>query len=102
LSDELAAAAEAQGEWVWPLPMFKFFEEQVRSKVADLKNVGDGRQGGAITAAKFLEPFVGNCPWVHLDIAGPAFADSPKPFRDGGATGVMVRTLVHWLSHRRH
>lgn len=100
LTLEISEAAEQQGEWVWPLPMFKHFDEQVRSKVADLRNVGEGRWGGAITAAKFLEPFVGDVRWIHLDIAGPAFADSPKPFRDAGATGVMVRTLVRWLRQR--
>lgn len=98
LCDQIASAAEAEGEWVWQLPMFPFFDEQVKSKVADLKNVGDGRWGGAITAAKFLEPFVKQTPWVHIDIAGPAFADSAKPCRDAGATGVMVRTLIRWLS----
>jgi len=97
LCDQVAEAAEHEGEWAWELPMFEFFDEQVKSKVADLKNVGDGRWGGAITAAKFLEPFVDKTSWVHIDIAGPAFADSPKPHRDAGATGVMVRTLVRWL-----
>lgn len=100
LCEEIGKAAEGEGEWAWQLPMFEFFDEQVKSKVADLKNVGDGRWGGAITAAKFLEAFVGDVPWVHLDIAGPAFADSPKPHRDAGATGVMVRTLVRWLETR--
>jgi len=97
LCDSVAEAAEHEGEWAWELPMFEFFDEQVKSKVADLKNVGDGRWGGAITAAKFLEQFVDKTSWVHIDIAGPAFADSPKPHRDAGATGVMVRTLVRWL-----
>lgn len=97
LCDQVAAAAETEGEWAWELPMFGFYDEQVKSKVADLKNVGDGRWGGAITAAKFLEAFVGDTPWVHIDIAGPAFAESPKPHRDAGATGVMVRTLIRWL-----
>jgi leucyl aminopeptidase len=97
LCDKVAEAAETEGEWVWELPMFDFFDEQVKSKVADLKNVGDGRWGGAITAAKFLESFVGKTPWVHIDIAGPAFAESPKPHRDAGATGVLVRTLIRWL-----
>jgi len=97
LCDQIAAAAEHEGEWAWELPMFDFFDDQVKSKVADLKNVGDGRWGGAITAAKFLERFVDKTSWVHIDIAGPAFAESPKPHRDAGATGVMVRTLIHWL-----
>jgi leucyl aminopeptidase len=52
------------------------------------------RWGGAITAAKFLEKFVGQTPWVHLDIAGPAFASGNKPHREGGGSGCMVRTLV--------
>ena len=68
--------------------------EQIRSEVADIKNVGEGRWGGAITAAKFLEEFVAGKPWVHLDIAGPAFLESSKPYLDSGATGYGVRTLV--------
>jgi len=95
--DHLRLAAETEGEPVWQLPMFELYDEKVKSKVADIKNVGEGRWGGAITAAKFLQNFVAEVPWVHLDIAGPAFADSPKPYRDAGATGVMVRTLVRWV-----
>lgn len=97
LCDQIEQAAQAEGEPIWQLPMFKLFDEKVSSKVADIKNVGSGRWGGAITAAKFLENFVGDTPWVHLDIAGPAFADSPKPHRDAGGTGVMVRSLVRWI-----
>ena len=94
---EIQAAAERAGEWVWPLPMHEHFAEQIQSKVADIKNVGEGRWGGAITAAKFLQEFVGEIPWAHLDIAGPAFFDSPKPYLDAGGTGVMLRTLVDLL-----
>jgi leucyl aminopeptidase len=61
--------------------------------VADLKNVG-GKWGGAITAAKFLENFVGTTPWVHLDIAGPSWSDADSATRDAGGTGCFVRTLV--------
>jgi leucyl aminopeptidase len=87
------SAARGAGEDVWQMPMHDHFNELIKSDVADIRNVG-GRWGGAITAAKFLERFVGGKPWVHLDIAGPAFASSSKPHREGGATGVMVRTLV--------
>jgi leucyl aminopeptidase len=90
-------AASDEGEWVWPLPMFQMYDEKIKSKVADIKNVGNGRAGGAITAAKFLEQFVGDVPWCHMDIAGPAFSDTPLPARDAGATGAMVRTLVRWV-----
>jgi leucyl aminopeptidase len=101
--DALLSAAKSAGEDAWPLPMFDHFAKLLDSDVADIKNVG-GRWGGAITAAKFLERFVGGRPWVHLDIAGPAFASSDKPHRDGGATGCMVRTLVELardFSHRK-
>lgn len=97
LCDAVKAAAESECEPVWQLPMFSLYNDKVKSKVADIKNVGEGRWGGAITAAKFLENFVGDVPWVHIDIAGPAFVDSPKPQRDAGATGVMVRSLVKWI-----
>jgi leucyl aminopeptidase len=92
--DEIRAAADRCGEAVWQLPMFAEFAEQIRSKVADIKNVGEGRWGGAITAAKFLEEFVAGKPWVHVDIAGPAFLESPKPWLDAGGTGAYLRTLV--------
>ena len=62
--------------------------------MADIKNLGEGRWGGAITAAKLLEEFVDGTPWVHLDIAGPSFLEKAKSWSDGGGTGVMVRTLV--------
>jgi leucyl aminopeptidase len=93
-ADEVKASGDAVGEALWPLPMFPEFSEQIRSEVADIKNTGDGRWGGAITAAKFLEEFVNGKPWVHLDIAGPAFLDGQKPWLDAGGTGFGVRTLV--------
>ena len=92
--DALATAARSVGEPVWQLPMDADYGDQIKSDVADIKNVGDGRWGGAITAAKFLERFVGDVPWTHVDIAGPAFAEKPKPWTDGGGTGFMVRSLV--------
>lgn len=92
--DTVMAAARTCGEPVWQLPMFPEYEEHIKSEVADIKNVGDGRWGGAITAAKFLEQFVEKKPWVHLDIAGPAFVEKSKPWTDGGGSGVFVRTLV--------
>jgi leucyl aminopeptidase len=92
---EIKLAAEAAGELVWQLPMHEFFSEQIKSEVADIKNIGAGRWGGTITAAKFLEEFVPeDLPWTHIDIAGPAFADNSNSYRDGGATGALVRTLV--------
>ncbi|WP_437227016.1 leucyl aminopeptidase [Planctomicrobium sp. SH661] len=91
--DEVLKAARNAGEHVWQLPMHESFAEQLKCDFADIKNVGT-KWGGAITAAKFLERFVDDIPWVHLDIAGPSFADAAKPYRDAGATGSSLRTLV--------
>ena len=95
---QVKEAAAAVGERIWELPMDEEFDEHIKSSVADIKNIGNGRWGGAITAAKLLERFVGDTPWVHLDIAGPAFADKPKSWIDAGASGCMVRTLVELAS----
>ncbi|HTN75718.1 MAG TPA: leucyl aminopeptidase [Pirellulaceae bacterium] len=92
--DKISAAANSVGEQVWQLPMFAEFGEQIKGDVADIKNVGSGRWGGAITAAKFLEEFVAGKPWTHMDIAGPSFLDRPKPYLDAGGSGAYVRTLV--------
>ena len=92
--ETIASAAKSVGEPAWQLPMFPEYSEQIKSEVADIKNVGEGRWGGAITAAKFLEEFVSGVPWTHIDIAGPAFAEKSKPWIGGGGTGCMVRTLV--------
>jgi len=97
-AERVRQSASAAGEQVWPLPMFKEYAELLRSHVADVKNVG-GRYAGAITAAKFLEHFVADKPWAHLDIAGPAWAADDGPTRDAGGTGFGVRTLVE-LAHR--
>jgi len=89
----VAAGSEA-GELIWPMPMYEQYKEQNKSDVADIKNSG-GRYGGAITAAQFLAEFVGDTPWVHLDIAGTFISDKEKGYLTKGATGVAVRTLVN-------
>jgi leucyl aminopeptidase len=94
--EEMMAACRRTGERVWRLPLDEDFMEQLKSPVADLKNVG-GKWGGAITAAKFLEQFVGTTPWIHLDIAGPSWCDSENSTRDAGGTGCFVRTLVEFI-----
>lgn len=92
--DTVKAASEVAGEPTWQLPMSAEFGEQIKSKIADIKNIGSGRWGGAMTAAKLLENFVEERPWVHMDIAGPAYSENPKVWTDAGATGAMVQTLV--------
>ncbi|HVR87885.1 MAG TPA: leucyl aminopeptidase, partial [Planctomycetota bacterium] len=96
----LLAAAKAQGEKLWPLPLENEYMEMIKSDVADMKNSG-GRWGGAITAALFLREFVDEgIPWAHLDIAGPALVENDRPYRPAGGTGVMVRTLLRYLEEQ--
>ena len=92
-SEALQAAAARAGERAWPLPLYEEYAEQLRSEIADMKNVG-GREGGACTAAAFLDAFTGGLPWAHLDIAGTAWIEKPREDAAAGATGVMVRTLT--------
>ncbi len=94
LMDRIIAAAKEAGELIWQMPMYDEYQEQNKSDVADIKNVG-GRLAGAITAAKFLAEFVGDTPWVHLDIAGTSLSDKERGYQIKGATGVPVRTLVN-------
>ncbi len=93
LLDRVVAAGRAAGEKIWPMPMDPEYDELIKSDVAEVKNTG-GRKGGAITGAKFLQRFVGETPWVHLDIAGTAQTDKEKGYQVKGATGVLVRTFV--------
>jgi leucyl aminopeptidase len=81
------------GDRLWPMPLYDEYAEQLKSEIADMVNTG-GRPAGSCTAAMFLKEFAGGLPWVHLDIAGTAWADEAKPWQAKGATGVAVRTLV--------
>lgn len=96
LAGRIQQAADTTGEFVWSMPMHDHFDDLLKSDVADCRNVGP-RWGGAVTAACFLRRFVGETPWVHLDIAGPSWADASAGWRDSGGTGAMVRTLVQLL-----
>jgi len=99
LAAELLDAATAAGEPTWRLPLPREYHKQVESEVADLKNVGT-RWGGALNAGLFLEEFVAERPWAHLDIAGPARADESDAHTPKGSTGAAVRTLLSWLERR--
>ncbi|MDX1566683.1 MAG: leucyl aminopeptidase [Longimicrobiales bacterium] len=99
LVEELRAAGDRSGERCWPLPLWKEYRKQLDSETADLKNVG-GRPAGSITAGKFLQEFVGEARWAHLDIAGTAYGDDPPPYLRKGAYGVPTRLLVEWVRSR--
>jgi len=96
LKARVKRAAERTGEKIWELPLWEEYEEQIKSDIADLKNVG-GRPAGTIIAGAFLKKFVGEYPWVHLDIAGPVWTEKDKPYIPKGATGVGVRLVVQLL-----
>ena len=96
LVDTLLAAGRAAGEPLWQLPLVVEYREDLKSPIADLKNVG-GDSAGAIIAGLFLEEFVGGTRWAHLDIAGPAFTEKDLPHAPRGATGFGVRLLVRCL-----
>ncbi len=95
-SQALQKAGEVTFERVWPMPLFDEYAEQIKSTPADLKNVG-GRPAGSITAAKFLERFVNDKPWIHLDIAGVAFLEAPAHYLPKEGTGFGVRLLTEFL-----
>jgi leucyl aminopeptidase len=97
-SDDEAAeivesAAAAAGEKMWRMPLEAEYKPLIESDIADMKNIA-GRWGGAITAGLLLSEFVGDTPWVHLDVAGPARADKAEHYLAKGGTGFGVRTLV--------
>lgn len=96
LKDKINKASRETGELVWELPLFEHYHELIKSDIADYKNTG-GRAAGTITAAAFLSKFVGDFPWVHLDIAGPAWSSKDKPYIPRGAAGVTVRLLTEYL-----
>ena len=96
---DISAAGDAVGETMWQLPLYGDYRRLIDSTVADVKNIGE-RYGGAISAAWFLAEFVGDTPWIHLDIAGPAWADKVSDLGPKGGTGVPVRTLVRYLLDR--
>jgi leucyl aminopeptidase len=100
-NDQLAAqlidAGAQVGEPLWRLPLGPEYRKQLDSRVADIKNAGSDRSGGTITAACYLQEFVGETPWAHLDIAGTAWKFTEKSYIPKGPSGTGVRTLVACL-----
>lgn len=90
------SAMEQTGEKFWRLPLDEEYREMLNSKIADIKNTG-GRWGGASTAAMFLKEFVGDTPWVHLDIAGCAWIEDARPYIAAGPSGIGVPSITGWV-----
>jgi leucyl aminopeptidase len=93
LSNNLTAAGKAVNELVWRMPLAEAYDKKIKADAADIKNISAGRDAGSIVAAQFLQRFVGDVPWAHLDIAGTAWSNETKPTIPKGATAYGVRML---------
>ena len=101
LLKEVFKASDKTGERVWELPLWDDYTKDIKSKVADIKNIGNGPLAGTITAGAFLKEFVGDTPWVHFDIAGTAWGPKEPSYQPkNGATGVAVRLVYNLLESR--
>ena len=96
LKKRVKLAGEKSWERVWELPLWEEYQEQIKSDIADIKNIG-GQYAGAITAACFLSKFTEKYPWVHLDIAGTAYSEKNNAYIQKGATGIGVRLLIQLI-----
>ncbi len=96
LVEQILAAGDRAGEPLWRLPLGPEYSQQIESKVADIRNIG-GKGAGTITAAAYLQEFVGNTPWAHLDIAGTAWGFTEKSYIPSGPSGIAVRTLLNFV-----
>ncbi len=96
---DVSESARLAGEELWRLPLSEYQRDALKSEIADMKNAGE-RPGGSISAALFLKEFVGETPWIHLDIAGPSQSPKERGYYNKGATGYGVRTLVEFIARR--
>ncbi len=97
LVDEIIACGKEAGENFWQLPIGAEYSKSIKSDIADIKNIGGNRKAGTIIGAVFIQEFVKNAKWAHLDIAGTAWADNEKPHHAKGPTAVAVRTLLKFV-----
>lgn len=94
LVDEIISCGKQAGEGFWQLPVGSEYSKQIRSDIADIKNIGPRGKAGTIMGAVFIQEFIDKAKWAHLDIAGTAWADSVKPHQAKGPTGVAIRSLI--------
>ncbi len=96
-AQQFAEGLDISGEKFWRMPCTDDYRDQIKSQIADIRNTGATRYGGATTAAMFLKEFVGETPWLHLDIAGTAWSDDNDPWTSRGPTGMAVRSITEWV-----
>jgi leucyl aminopeptidase len=92
--DKFLDSTKAVGEKMWPMPIDDEYQEMIKSNIADIRNTGSGKGGGAITAAWFLKEFAEDVPWIHLDIAATCWVDEGRPWLAKGPTGVAIRSII--------
>ncbi len=98
LAERIVRAGRAVGERAWRMPLAEAYDKDINSEIADVKNVGKGREAGSIAGAKFLQRFVNKTPWAHIDIAGMAWAKKDMPLVPTGASGFGVRLLDRFIA----
>ncbi len=99
LADKIIKAGTETGERMWQLPLYDEDREKIKSDIADMINTGSKGKSGAQNGAVFIEKFVSDIPWVHIDIAGPSWIDKENEYGPKGPTGVGVRTLINYLTN---
>jgi leucyl aminopeptidase len=99
VADSLMRAGEEVNEIMWRLPMGDDYDDMINSEIADMQNISDGREAGSTTAAQFLQRFVNDVPWAHLDIAGAAWTKKAQATTPSGATAYGVRLLDRWIAN---
>jgi leucyl aminopeptidase len=92
--DQFLESAKATGEKMWPLPIDDEYQEYIKSQIADIRNTGSGKGGGATIGAWFIKEFVDDTPWVHLDIAATCWIDEGRPWLAKGPSGVAIRSII--------
>jgi len=92
--DQFLESAKSAGEKMWPMPIDDEYQEMIKSNIADIRNTGSGKGGGAITGAWFIKEFAEDTPWIHLDIAATCWIDEGRPWLAKGPTGVAIRSIV--------
>jgi len=96
--DKFLESAKAAGEKMWPMPIDDEYQEMIKSSIADIRNTGSGKGGGASTGAWFIKEFVDDTPWVHLDIASTCWIDEGRPWLAKGPTGIAIRSIVDFAN----
>jgi len=99
LVDEIIALGKDSGEGFWQLPVGPEYSKQIKSDIADIKNIGPRGKAGTIMGAVFIQEFIDKAKWAHLDIAGTAWSDNVKPHQAKGPTGVAIRTLIRLIEN---